>query len=78
MKEKAIHQRIILYRTILTLCWTSVIIIGGGLVGLILDINTVLKILLLLLGGLFEIALFFAVVILIIEINKLIKQLNNI
>ena len=75
MKEKAIHEKIILYRTILTLCWSTIIILAGGLFGLILDINTVLKLLLLLSGFLFEIVLIFAVAKLIRTINKLIKQL---
>ena len=78
MKDKAIEQKLTLYRTLITIFWTSSFILGGGLFGLAFNLKHWVLILLFNLGIVFEVILFSLSIGLIFRCKNLIKNLQEI
>jgi len=77
MTEKSLEERIKFLTELLKLLWFTVIALGGGIVGLLLKIDSVLKVMLIVIGTLLEVMLFIAIFKVIADINELFRKLDK-
>ena len=80
MTEKSLEERIKFLTELLKLLWFTVIALGGGIVGLLLKLDSPIKVILLLLGIFTEMVLAGFVIHFFLEINNLLAKfdkLNN-
>jgi len=77
MNEKSLEQKLILYRTLITIFWTSSFLLGGGLFSLAFKLNHWILILIFNVGMIFEISLFILAIGLIFKCKRLIKKLQE-
>jgi hypothetical protein len=76
-KNDGIKEKLMLYRTIFTVFWTSCFVLGGGLYTLIPHLKNLFYIIIFSFGCIFEIILFSVAIGLIFRCKRLIKQLTE-
>jgi hypothetical protein len=74
---KQIEEKISNYKDIRKNLWATFILLTGGIATLLIDINSFIKIILLLVGVLFESSLIFSISIFNEKIEFLIKQIHK-
>ena len=77
MNIEYLKEKIAVYKTLIALFWTGLFILGGGLVHYYSNIKTVFQKIIFMSGLLFEISLFFVVIIVLYEIKRLLKKLKD-
>ena len=78
MNKDEIKEKLTLYRTLITIFWTSAFILGSGLFSLLFKLSTFLMQFLFITGIIFELFLLIISVSLMIRCKKLIKKFKEI
>jgi len=77
MDRDYLKEKLTTYRTLLTLFWTGLFLLSGGLIHYHSDLTSTFRKIIFTTGIVFEVGLFFVVIIFLLEIKRLLKKIKE-
>ena len=78
MNKEYLKEKVGVYKTLTALFWTGMFVLGGGLVHYSESVKTLIQKIIFAGGIAFEIILFFAILIFLFELKRLLKKIKGV